>query len=107
MAARVDDEYCTEAEFHGVPLMLRASWKFGRRLFVFIKAAAWVALTGLGALADQYDVVDITSFVKSAFADSAKLSLIVAGVAVTWILIGQLAKGHKGFSAKRDLDEGE
>jgi hypothetical protein len=107
MAARVEDEEVTEAQLHGIPLTLRASWKFGRKLYLYLRAGAWLALTALGALADQYQLVDVQSFVRSAFGDSAKLSLIVAGVSVAWIVIGHFTQGRKGFSAKSNLDEGE
>ncbi|WP_027521770.1 hypothetical protein [Bradyrhizobium sp. Ec3.3] len=106
MAALVQ-EMSSEGEVHGGPWMLRMSWRFGHRVYLFLRAMVWLILTGLGALADQYQLVDVQNFVRTTFASSTKLTLIVVAVTVLWLAVTHLTRGQKGFSAKGNLDEGE
>ena len=83
------------------------SWRFGRRVYLLLRATIWLILTGLGTLADQYQMVDVQNVVRQTFANSTRLTLIVAGVTIAWLLILHPTRGQKGFSAKGDLNEGE
>lgn len=92
---------------HGVPFMVRMSWRFGRKVYIILRGMVWLVLSGLGMLADQYNLVDVQNFVRGAFANSTKLTLIVVGATVLWLAVMHFTKTQKGFSAKGNLDDGE
>lgn len=96
-----------DADLRAVPLRLRLAWKLGKRVLLWIKAVLALLFMVLTGLADQYNVADIVGIVRSAFADSMRLSMYVALAAAAFVLIKMFARLPKGFSAHKSLDDGE
>ena len=106
MAARIEEE-SSESEVNGGWKTLRWTWRTGRKIARIVQTVAGTLLVALSALAQQYDVVDITSFIKTVFDGSAKVTLIAGVAAVAFILFKTFFAGPKGFSAGKNLDDGE
>ncbi|MFL9499241.1 hypothetical protein ACJMQP_04205 [Rhodopseudomonas palustris] len=91
----------------GFPFVVRMVQRWGRKVYLLAKGAAWLVLSCLGALVQSYGVADVTGFVREAFANSARLPLLVVGAVGAYLIIRQLTEGPKGFSAKADLNDGD
>lgn len=97
----------SEAVETKAPFWVRMTWRFGRKAYLFAKGAAWLVVSLIVGLVQQYDVADVVGFVRSAFSDSVKLPLIVVGIVSLWLFVRQMTSGPKGFSAKADLNDGD
>ncbi len=107
MAARVDPVSESESEGSGASWRLRLAWKLGKRVLNWIKALSSLVFLVVSGLADQYNVADIAGFVRGVFADSTKLALYVIVASAAFVALQQLVKLPKGFSASKNLDDGE
>lgn len=89
-----------------VPLWVRLSRRFGRRVYLVAKSAAWLLVSVLAGVVQEFELADVVGFVRSAVADSARAPLLVGAVVAIWLTIRAMTTGPKGFSARVDLDEG-
>lgn len=107
MAARIESSESSGVDQHSIPLRLQFAWRVGRRVWLAIKAIGGLALFVLSSLAEQYNVVDLQELVRSLFANSTRLSLIVVCVTVGWVTLQALLKMPKGRTGKANQDDGE
>jgi hypothetical protein len=86
---------------------LRWTWRTGQKIARIVQTLAGAMLIAASALAEQYDVADVSNAVRVIFDGSAKVALIAGCASVAFILFKTFMKGPKGFSASKNLDDGD
>lgn len=100
----------SESEMARVPVslrFLRVPYRIGRKIYRLVQAFSTVAVGAAGVFVQTYGLGDVINYVKQIFADSQKLALIVACTTIAFLLLKSALSGPKGFSAPRDLNDGD